>query len=88
MWLFGKKCTVRFKCKQSWWSLQGTDDERVRYCKKCKKTVTRCYTRQEFIKSLSDKECMYVLIEDEAHPVELMGDIRLDKLIDFPEDKK
>ena len=31
---------------------------------------------------------MYVLIEDEAHPIELMGDIRLDKLIDLPEDKK
>ena len=29
-----------------------------------------------------------MLIEDEAHPIELMGDIRLDKLIDLPEDKK
>ena len=86
MWLFGKKCTVRFKCKQSWWNLKETEDERVRYCKKCKKTVTRCTTKEEFIKSLADKECMYVLIEDRDDHVPLLGDIRLDRYFEEKQD--
>ena len=85
MRLFGKKCTIRFKCKQSWWNLKETEDERVRYCKKCKKTVTRCTNKEEFIKSLADKECMYVLIEDRVDYTPLLGDIRLDRIIEKEE---
>lgn len=66
-----ENCEFTFKCPTNWSSLEKTNEEIVRFCNGCKKSVKLCLDQNEIDAAASAGSCI-------AHPIytpELMAKI-------------
>jgi hypothetical protein len=64
---------MRFQCPQRWRDLIPTDDDAIRYCNVCDRSVHACYTDESVAEHAAQSHC--VAIMDGFGGVELIGDV-------------
>lgn len=62
-----RNCDVRFKyrCPESWSGLERTDDECVRFCSVCAKSVYHCVDVSELVARAEAGDCVAIDVDDE-----------------------
>ena len=58
-----RNCEFRFKCPKTWDSLKKTDDESIRFCDQCNRTVHFCKTAGELQRAIIKNQCVALEIK-------------------------
>lgn len=55
------KLSFKYKCSLSWYSLNETEDDSIRFCKTCQKNVYACYEYKDIFKHRKQEHCISVM---------------------------
>ncbi len=53
-----RNCKFGFKCSQNWFKLNETENQNVKFCKKCKENVYMVFKNEELAKAVQDNKCV------------------------------
>ena len=69
-------CKIKFRCRQSWDSLIGTDRADIKYCSECDRGVHYCTGEAELIEAEKNDWCVALDVEiKDRHIIPMLGDI-------------
>jgi len=57
-----RNCSFGFECKQDWNTLVESNDEDIKYCKKCEKNVYMIHNDNELMTAIICNKCVAVKI--------------------------
>lgn len=70
-----RNCEFRFKCPKTWDVLELTENDVVRFCGQCQRTVHYCKTPSELQTAIVNDQCVAVEIREteESEPRLVVG---------------